>query len=1071
MSLKLDTDILVYPDEPAGHLLTFNEPWRGYDAPQFASEERKRLDGVLGPGFYNAFKYASIGMVVVDLEGRCLAANKALCRIMQRGEHELLGEGFQALTHPDDIEKNLYLGQQLISGQISSFQLEKRYLLKSGQFIWVLLSASLMRDANGKPVCVISQLQDIDHIKQTEAALRESEERYRGVVEDLTEAVCRFTPDLTLTFVNDAYCRYYGKTREDMIGRSMLEQAPPELHADVTAYFKALAHAPATVRNRRPAITAGGATRWQEWTNRALFDARGNVSAFQAVGRDVTERMLAEIAEREQRDLAEALRDSAAALNSTLNFEQVLDCILANAARVVPHDYSNVMLVDRATDEVYIVRQRGYTERGLDEWIKTLRLPISLFTDYQLMMRTGIPQVNPDVDKSPTWNRVEKTGWVRSCASAPITIKGQTIGFVNFDSATPGFFNEAHINRLKVFADQIAVAIENARLFESSRQKAIHLTRLHEAGLALAAADTIGKLYQTVVTRASALANTRMSVLTLYDHPNHIVVVDAYGFDPEVIGQRFAFSEGLSGTVAQTREPRQTQRYTDFSGSVPYYRELGVTSAAVFPLIWQDRLIGTIGVCDPGQVVFNEDDMNMLGLYSSLAAAAIDQRRAMQELEAREVDALGEKHRVARAREEERLSIAEQLHDAIGFKLVELQKTAEMAHADIHPDHPNFKRLQDVMALLSTTQDLAQSLSGDLTSNALAELGLSAAIRQYLDRLKDMTGANIHMHVVGRVKRLPDNVERIAYRGVQEAVINALRHAQADRISIRMHYGAGMLRLNITDNGRGFSNETSRGGANTSTRSSSLGLPALQQQVEALNGVFHLRSVIGQGTSLEIELPFQPRAPQRLDVKTRVVLADRQEITRQGFHMLLTQSGDFTCVGEADDGLKAVHQVELHRPDVVVMDMDLPNLNGAEAAYQISKRFPAVHVMILASEGTEAQLQRAIKAGVHSYMLKSDGVETIINGLHRLRDGETSISEALIDLWQQLTTNQHASDPQDLLTLREREVYQLVIAGNTNRVIGERLGISYRTVEVHRKRIMMKFHVRNLAQLMQLADR
>ncbi|HEY3290604.1 MAG TPA: LuxR C-terminal-related transcriptional regulator, partial [Anaerolineae bacterium] len=564
--------------------------------------------------------------------------------------------------------------------------------------------------------------------------------------------------------------------------------------------------------------------------------------------------------------------------------------------------------------------------------------------------------------------------------------------------------------------------------------------------------------------------NEQMAVLTLYDHPDHIVVVDAHGFGPEVIGQRYAFGEGLGGIVAQTRKPSQTQHYSDFTGALPYYRSLGVQSAAAFPLVWQDRLIGTLAVCDPGQVAYNEDDMNMLGLYSSLVAAAIDQRRAMQELEAREVDALGEKHRVARAREEERLSIAEQLHDAIGFKLVELQKTAELAHADIHPDHPNFKRLQDVMSLLNTTKDMTQSLSGDLTSNALAELGLSAAIRQYLDRLKETTNANIHMHVVGRVKRLPDQVERIAYRGIQEAVINSLRHAQADRISIRMHYGAGMLRLNITDNGRGFATETNRGGGITS-RSSSLGLPALQQQVEALNGVFHLHSIVGQGTSLEIELPFQLRAPQRANIKTRVVLVDRQEITRQGFHMLLAQSGDFTCVGEAADGLQALHQVELHRPDVIVMDMDLPNLSGAETAYQISKRFPAVHIMILASEGTTAQLQSAIRAGVHCYMLKSDGVDAIIHGLHLLRDGETCISEELIDAWQRQMSNQQTSDPQDLLTLREREVFQLVIAGNTNRVIGDRLGISYRTVEVHRKRIMTKFHVRNLAQLMQLVDK
>ena len=1035
---------------------------RHFRSARFAAIDPTQLNSVLGPGFYGAFEFAAVGMVVVDLEGRCMAANMELCKILQCSESDVLGEGFHAFTHPDDIPENLRLGEQLLSGQIPSFRYEKRYIQKTGSVIWVLLSASLVRDADGKPVCVISQIQDIDNLKRAQADLRESEERYRGIVEDQTELISRFRIDGILTYVNDAYCHYYGRARNELLGHSLLEHLPENMRASLLEHFKELAFTAGSSRNEHQTIAAGGVMRWLEWTNRALRDGQSVVTTIQGVGRDITERKAAEAAERAQHDLAEALRDSAAALNSTLNVERVLDRILANADRVAPHDASNVMLIDRETNEVYVVRQRGYTERGQEEWIKQLRLSLDVNSDFLHMAQSGQPLVIADITKHPTWITLPGSSWLRSYAAAPITIRGQTIGFLNFDSATPGFFNEAHINRLRAFADQAGVAIENARLFESSRHKEAHMTQLHEAGMALAQADSVAALYQLIVRWACTLVDTHLSALTLYDGASHLIVVAQVGFEDDAIGARIALGKGLAGRVAQAREPAQTQNYADFGDRLPYYRDHGLTSVAIIPLIWQDRLIGTIGVGDAGKVVFDEDDMHMLGLYASLIAAAIDQRRATEELEAREAEAQALSVRVLHAQEEERLRIAAQLHDAIGFRLVELEKTTEAAIASMGLDPPNARRMLDALELLRETQTITQRLSVDLSTRALAELGLSAAVRQYIDRLKTITSSNIYLQVAGRVKRLPATVETVAYRGLQEAIINALRHAHANKINIRMHFGAKQLRMTIDDNGRGFDSESWRG----ATKGTSLGLPELRRQVESLQGDFALRSAAGLGTRIEFGLPFQPVDQQPPGVKTRVVLADHQEVTRNGLRMLLAQSDDFTCVGEAGDGLTAIHQVELHHPDLVVMDIDLPNLSGAEVVHQITKRFPAVIVLILAAGGNEILLQSAFKEGARGYLLKTDPGQEIIKGLRLARDGDISISPALMDAWGRLQSKHPLGDPLQSLTLREREVLELIVAGNTNRKIGLRLGISFRTVEVHRKKVMTKLGARSLAQLM-----
>jgi len=125
--------------------------------------------------FRSAFEHAAIGMALADLDDRCLGANRSLCEMLGYTEAELLGVEFLSLVHPDDREVNLRCRRQLLAGEIPTFTIGRRYFHKRGHVIWTLLSVSLARDAQGRPLYIISQVQDITEHQRQNAALRELE--------------------------------------------------------------------------------------------------------------------------------------------------------------------------------------------------------------------------------------------------------------------------------------------------------------------------------------------------------------------------------------------------------------------------------------------------------------------------------------------------------------------------------------------------------------------------------------------------------------------------------------------------------------------------------------------------------------------------------------------------------------------------------------------------------------------------------------------------------------------------------------------------------------------------------
>jgi DNA-binding NarL/FixJ family response regulator len=206
----------------------------------------------------------------------------------------------------------------------------------------------------------------------------------------------------------------------------------------------------------------------------------------------------------------------------------------------------------------------------------------------------------------------------------------------------------------------------------------------------------------------------------------------------------------------------------------------------------------------------------------------------------------------------------------------------------------------------------------------------------------------------------------------------------------------------------------------------------------------------------------------------RVVLAENHTLVRKGLDALLADEPDIQVVGEAQDGREALRQVEALRPDVVLMDISMPGLNGLEATRQIVRRYAGVRVLMLTMHADEAYILEALKAGASGYLLKEAAPEELVLAIGAVARGESFLSPPISRtvITQYLRHDLSAPDESlERLTEREREVLQLVAEGHNNREIAALLSLSVKTVENHRAHLMDKLDIHTVAGLTQYAIR
>ncbi len=220
--------------------------------------------------------------------------------------------------------------------------------------------------------------------------------------------------------------------------------------------------------------------------------------------------------------------------------------------------------------------------------------------------------------------------------------------------------------------------------------------------------------------------------------------------------------------------------------------------------------------------------------------------------------------------------------------------------------------------------------------------------------------------------------------------------------------------------------------------------------------------------------PVTRARPMRTGHRVRILVADDHALLRQALRMMLESQEGLEVVGEATNGRDAVDSAEQLMPDVVLMDMVMPGLNGIDATRQILKRSPSTKVLILTAYLEDERLLQALRAGASGYVVKNSDMEELLLAIQSVRRGNTYFSTAVSE---EIAVNEvllQAKQPEgktgyDLLTNREREVLQLIAEGLSNQAIAEQLVISVKTVEAHRAHIMTKLHAKNRTDLIRYA--
>jgi two-component system, NarL family, response regulator NreC len=207
----------------------------------------------------------------------------------------------------------------------------------------------------------------------------------------------------------------------------------------------------------------------------------------------------------------------------------------------------------------------------------------------------------------------------------------------------------------------------------------------------------------------------------------------------------------------------------------------------------------------------------------------------------------------------------------------------------------------------------------------------------------------------------------------------------------------------------------------------------------------------------------------------RILIADDHTIIRSGLKLLLEQQADFKVIAEANDGREAVQLAEQHHPDVAILDIGMPQLNGIEATRQIAAAEPRTQVLILSMHSDEGYVLRALKAGARAYILKNSAEADLIRAVRSVADGKSFfspvISKMLLEDYVRQVREKQVEDSYDLLTPREREVLQLLAEGKTNKEVAAILSLSLHTVETHRGNILQKLNLHGTPELILYAVR
>ena len=1070
--------------------------------------ERLRAEEALREteGRYQAtFANAAVGIAHVGLDGRWLRVNEAVCIITGYSGEELLARTFADITYPDDIEPSWSNAGRLLAGDISTYSMEKRYVRKSGNVIWVDLTVSLLRDADGAPQHFISIIQDIDDRKKTEEALRESQSQRADILQTMTDGFEIIDHKWRLAYMNDAarrMLREQGRDPDVLIGQRIYEDVFPDAQ-DSPAHRQLQ-----RVMNERVGVEFDNFYGpWRRWYHvRAYPVQHHGIAVFM---QDITERKRGEMLLAEQQQLLERIATGSP-------FDKCLNALTEAVSRLQPSARAAVLMAgaDRsAMADCYSARLPPAFGAGM------AGTPINDLTigTCGTAIFTGEPVTCSDIAGSKYWSESWRelclAHGIRACHSAPVFgPDGKAVAsfFLCFSEARDP---DTWDRRIAEFGAHMAgVAIERERMQTALRESEERLRSiLNYAPAAIFIKDPAGRyLFMNEqcarvlsVNREQAFGNTDRDLFSpelaaqfmandqrVWESGKLLAVKEqvpqADGVHTSLV-QKFLLRDNqgrpyaLSGIAVDITPHLQLEVAIQASEArlqlAQSAANIGVFDwdLAVQKGVWSPELEGIWGLpvggfdgtAEAWRCLVHPDDLasvhmgtqrslkdpttasefefrivrpdgavrwiyakaktlcdaegravRMVGINLDITdrkEAQLRLERFAEELEAQVEDrtrdlvqsydrlrAMATELNLVEQRERKRL--ATELHDHLQQMLV-LGKLTIGQGKRVAAGNPAceqlFKKVNDIF---SDALTYTRTLVSDLSPTVLRDQGLAAAL-QWLGTYMQKHEQTVTVTVSeDRDLRLPEDQVILLFQSVRELLINSAKHAGTGRASLVMEQREENLCITVSDEGKGFdfAAVTSVGvtaGTASGGISSKYGLLSIQERMRALGGSFEIHSVPGQGTTATLLLPLARNGEVEGNVKAvgpkkrpsstvastlqppasriRVLLVDDHIMVRQGLRVILDAYADIELVGEAANGEEAVRLVDQLRPTVVVMDINMPKMNGIEATERIKRRYPDTIVVGLSVNAAKENEEAMKQAGAVGLMTKEAAVEQL----------------------------------------------------------------------------------------------
>jgi DNA-binding NarL/FixJ family response regulator len=448
-------------------------------------------------------------------------------------------------------------------------------------------------------------------------------------------------------------------------------------------------------------------------------------------------------------------------------------------------------------------------------------------------------------------------------------------------------------------------------------------------------------------------------------------------------------------------------------------------------------------------------------------------------------------HRLVSFQESERQVLATQLKGNLGSTLSDLKLTLTMMHR--LPQDSQQTSLLSAESLLEHALKEIEGLAYSLHPSTLHSLGLLPTLLIFIDRYSATTNIAVQLEHQDLGLVLDREMLIAVYRIIQESLTNVAKHANTPQVQLRIWVEEDKLRLQVKDNGRGFDIEEALGNM------SHVGIVGMQERANLLNGELSIISEITEGTQIIGQFPLNKLNSEPIgsgskpvprgttlhleEAKTsylessnngiRVAIADTNEITRWSIYNLVDSTEEFAVVGQASDEKSLLALLNDLSVDLLVLSHTLQSEHPSTQLLDLVKQSaPSVRIVLLSHYIEYAYANEAIKRGAHGYLLKTGSAEEMLRALRNVNNGQQYIADSVMSTLK--SAGKSKIDEAEInafstLTEREREIFYLVINGNTNRDIAEQLFISPRTAEAHRLNMMRKLGLRGTPALIRFA--